>query len=123
MSAHPAGPQKRAYLRIECGAPCGVFFQGVRLPGTVWNVSVLGAYVTLSEPLPPVDGEVLLIFSLPGESTAIACVGRIRWRNEQSGVKRSGGIPPRLPSGCGIEFVYVDAMDRDRIADRVCSTL
>jgi PilZ domain-containing protein len=101
--------------RIVCGAPCAVFFQGFRLPGTVRNISIRGVYVVLSEPLPPVDSRVVLTFSLAGDRTHIACEGSVRWLNEPSIVEGCGITRPNLPPGCGVEFLRLDTLDRQRI--------
>jgi hypothetical protein len=105
----PASP------RVARGAPCAVFFQGLRQPGTVRNVSVGGVYVVLPEPLPALDSRIVLTFSLAGDRTHIACEGRIRWVNEPSVFEGCGETKPSLPSGCGVEFVGLDALDRQRI--------
>jgi hypothetical protein len=103
-----------AHPRIARSAPCAVFFQGFRLTGTVWNVSNGGVYVVLSE-LPPVDSRVVLTFSLAGDRTHIACEGRVRWLNEPSTFEGCRVTSPNLPRGCGIEFLRLDALDRQRI--------
>ena len=109
----------RGHARIACGTPCGVFVEHVRRPGTVWNLGVGGLYVVMPEPLPPPDTRVVLTFSLPGERTSIACLGRIRWLNAPSIFKGCGSTKPSLPPGCGVEFVELAALDRERIAARV----
>jgi PilZ domain-containing protein len=101
--------------RIVCGAPCAVFFQGFRLPGTVRNISIRGVYVGLSEPPPPVDSRVMLTFSLAGDRTHIACEGSVRWLNEPSSAEACGSTKPNLPPGCGVEFLRLDPLDRQRI--------
>jgi hypothetical protein len=93
-----------------------VFFQGFRLPGTVRNVSIRGVYVGMPEPLPPVDSRVVLTFPLAGERTHIACEGRVRWLNEPSIFDGRGNTKPSLPPGCGVEFLRLDTLDRERIA-------
>lgn len=100
--------------RIGRGAPCAVFFHGFRRPGTVRDVSIGGVYVVLSEP-PPIDSRVVLTFSLAGDHTHIACEGRVRWLNEPSGFEGCGTTKPNLPPGCGVEFLRLDALDRQRI--------
>jgi hypothetical protein len=108
--------QNGAPQRIARGTPCAVFFQGFRLPGTVRNVSIRGVYVGLPEPLPPVDSRVVLTFPLAGERTHIACEGRVRWLNEPSIFDGCGNTKPSLPPGCGVEFLRLDTLDRERIA-------
>jgi hypothetical protein len=92
-----------------------VFFQGFRLRGTVRNLSIRGVYVVLSEPLPPVDSRVVLTFSLAGDRTPIACEGSVRWLNEPSISEGCGITKPNLPPGCGVEFLRLDTLDRQRI--------
>ena len=103
-----------AHPRIGRGAPCDVFFEGVRRPGTVRDVSVGGVYVVLSEP-PPIDSRLVLTFSLAGDHTHIACEGRVRWLNEPSVFEGCGTTKPNLPPGCGVEFLRLEALDRQRI--------
>jgi hypothetical protein len=112
-------PLGRGQQRIACGTACGVFVEQVRRPGTVWNVSLVGIYVVLADPLPPVDTRVVVTFSLPGERVLIACLGRVRWLNAPSIFKGCGSTKPSLPPGCGVEFVELDAADRQRIAARM----
>ena len=103
-----------AHPRIDRGAPCAVFFQGVRLPGIVRNVSTRGVYVELSE-LPPADSRVVLTFSLAGDRTYIACEGRVRWLNPPSSFEGCSVPNSNLPPGCGVEFLRLDPLDRQRI--------
>jgi PilZ domain len=110
MVQHGAAPS-----RVALGAPCAVFFRGCRRPGTVRNVSIAGVYVVVSEPLPPVDSRVVVTFSLAGDRTHIACEGRIRWLNEPSHFEGGGITKPSLPPGFGVEFLRLDALDRERI--------
>jgi len=105
-----------AHPRIDRGAPCAVFFQGERLPGIVRNVSTRGVYVELSE-LPPADSRVVLTFSLAGDHTHIACEGRVRWLNPPPSSLEEGCSVTNssLPPGCGVEFLRLDPLDRERI--------
>jgi PilZ domain-containing protein len=112
-------PEKRGHRRVTCDDPCDLFFEGTRRQARLGNVSVVGIYVALPEPLPPLDGRVVVTFALPGDRAPIACVGRVRWCNEPSAYKGSGSTKPSLPPGCGIEFVALGANDRDYIAQRV----
>ena len=106
---------KRALARIECASPCELFFGGARRQGMLGNVSAFGVYVALTEPLPSVDSRVVLTFLLPGEPAPMACVGSVRWLNEPSTFKGYGSTKPSLPPGCGIEFLVLDTLDRERI--------
>jgi hypothetical protein len=112
------GFDKRAYRRMACSAPCEVFFAGTRRLGMVANLSVFGLYVALAEPLPARDSRVVLAFCLPGDTTPTLCQGRVCWINEPSAFKGYGSTKPSLPPGCGVEFVVIDARDRQRIAGR-----
>ncbi len=116
MAPSSMGPPPRGDARIAGGTPCGVFVERVRRPGTIWNLSIVGVYVVLAEPLPPVDTRVLMTFSLPGERALIACLGRVRWLNAPSIFKGCGSAKPSLPPGCGVEFVELDEVSRRRIA-------
>ena len=104
---------------MTCDDPCDLIFEGTRRHGRLANVSVVGIYVALSEPLPPVEGRVVVTFTLPGDPAPMACVGRVRWRNEPSPYKGSGVTKPSLPPGCGIEFIALDPQHRGHIAERV----
>ena len=106
-------------MRLACGDPCDVFLAGSHRPGTIWNVSVVGVYIVLPEPLPPVDSRIVLSFSLPGEATPVACEGRIRWLNEPSTFEGRGRTKPSLPPGCGVQFLELDTKDRQRIEARI----
>ncbi len=55
MAPSSMGPPARGHARIAGGTPCGVFVERVRRPGTIWNLSIVGVYVVMAEPLPPVD--------------------------------------------------------------------
>jgi hypothetical protein len=108
---------KRTTRALRRGCPCGLFISGVRRPGTVWEIDVRGAYVVLPEPLPAPGTRVVLTFSLPGERTPIAAEGRVRWPGESSGsAPRAADAAARRPLGCAVEFVSLDAGDRERIA-------
>jgi hypothetical protein len=104
---------------MPCDDPCDVFFEGTRLRARLANVSVVGIYVAIPEPLPPVDSRVVVTFSLRGERAPIACVGRVRWVNEPSLYQGSGSTKPSLPPGCGIEFVALEPHHRDHIAEQI----
>jgi hypothetical protein len=122
MKPNPKVREERRHARIACNDRCDLFFGGSRRAGTLANVSVLGVYVALPEPLPPVGSRVVLTFALAGEPTPVACEGCVRWLNEPSTFKGSGITKPSLPPGCGVEFVGLDTRDRERIAARVRRT-
>jgi hypothetical protein len=116
-SAPPPGP---GFPRIACSEPCDVAFPNEqRARGTVWNVSVRGAYLVIQEPLPPVGYAFRLAFSLPGDDRVIACEARAVWQNPRSVFKGVGAVAAALPPGCGVEFVSIDPGDKARIDRRV----
>ncbi len=57
----------------------------------------------------------MLTFSLAGDRTHIACEGSVRWLNEPSIVEGCGITMPNVPPGCGIEFLRLDMLARQRI--------
>jgi len=100
--------------RIPCGEPCNIVVTDGQWHGLVWNLSVGGAYVVLSVPF-RVGDAVRLHFSLPGDTRAIACDGRVAWVNPPSRAAGSGAVASHLPAGCGLEFGRIEASDRTRI--------
>jgi hypothetical protein len=108
--------------RIACTESCDVGLESGGRHGVVWNVSVLGVYVVIDTPIPPL-GEVLrLSFSLPGDAAPIVCQGRVAWHNLPSLFKGCGAAAAGLPPGCGFAFVDLSPADRARIEARVEAT-
>ena len=109
-------------VRLACSEPCEVQAQSTVWHGTIWNVSVLGAYVALDGILPDVGTEVHLSFKLPADSIPIATLARVAWQNPASLFKGCGEICAPQPPGCGLEFLALRDEDRERIRARVAST-
>jgi hypothetical protein len=105
--------------RIACTEPCDVGRESDGRHGIVWNVSVLGVYLVIDNPI-PAPGEVLrLSFALPGDPVRIVCQGRVAWRNLPSLFKGCGAAAAGLPPGCGFAFEDLAPADRARIKARV----
>jgi PilZ domain-containing protein len=105
--------------RIACNEACEVQEPAGRRAGTIWNLSILGAYVVLDGPMPAVNLELRLTFSLPADPVPIKVQGRVAWVNPASPFKGCGAVCASQPPGCGLEFLTLSAEDRDRIAARV----
>lgn len=106
--------------RIACGEPCELYpGSGSARNGTIWNLSVVGVYLVVAPPLPPVGASLLLTFALPNDPVPITCEGLVRWHNEQSIFPGCGSRKLTLPPGCGIEFGALEPADKRRIAARV----
>jgi hypothetical protein len=105
--------------RIPCGEPCEVVsFEGYCGRGRAWDVSESGVYLAVPSPLPLLGEKVLLTFALRGDATPITCEARVQWHNRPS--PRGGGVrKPKLPPGCGVEFVSLAPADAKRIGDHV----
>jgi hypothetical protein len=95
----------RSHPRIACGAPCGVFVEHVRRPGTIWNLGAAGLYVVMPEPLPALDTRVVLTFLASGR-TDVHRVSRSHPLGQCAvHLQGCGSTKPSLPPGCGVEFV------------------
>src|SRR4051794_12823905 len=67
--------------RILCQEPCDVEALEMSHAGTLWNVSVAGAFVAMTEPVGEPGQQVTLSFCLPGELTMIRVSARVAWIN------------------------------------------
>ena len=106
--------------RIACQEPCDIHDAGERHPGTLWNVSVAGAYIAMEDLEVEPGKEVKLSFCLPGELIVIQVTARVAWVNPPVRKKRSTArTAAELPPGIGLEFVDLRQMDRTRITARV----
>lgn len=83
---------------------------------------MLGVYVVMPEPLPPVGETLRLKFSLPSDDRPIECSAQVAWQNVGSIFKGLGATAVGLPPGCGLTFVELAPEDRERIDARVKST-
>jgi hypothetical protein len=89
--------------------------------GVVWNVSTLGLYMVLPQPLPQVGDKLRVTFHLTGDPAPITAQARVVWQNLPF-LRGSGQKAPTLPPGCGLQFLALDAADRERIDARVRET-
>lgn len=106
--------------RIMCQEPCDLEVLEENHPGTLWNVSVTGAYVALPSPSVEAGRHVRLSFCLPGELTMIQVTARVAWVNLPLDAKNAcGKRASELPPGCGLEFLDLAQTDRTRITARV----
>jgi hypothetical protein len=107
--------------RIVCNEPCGIEDgPETTRSGRLWNVSVAGAYVVLPQLTVELGQRVRLFFCLPGELIPIRVTARVAWINPPSREKEAvGERSPRLPPGCGLEFIDLAQIDRTRITARV----
>jgi hypothetical protein len=125
MDPSPVVQPRSGHYRLSCGEPCSLSSSDrFRRRGTVWNVSVCGAYVVLPGrlPLPPVGSPVLLTFALPGDPRPITCEARVQWHNRASIFGGCGTAKPALPAGCGLGFMRLEPGDAGRIAVRVTAS-
>ena len=76
---------------------------------TVWNLSVLGAYVSV-DPIPQVGEHVRIVFQLPPSGPLLQARAEVAWRNTVQNPRCLA-----LPYGCGLHFLGLAAADRDRI--------
>jgi Tfp pilus assembly protein PilZ len=108
--------------RIASVEPCEVEYHAGRRLATTWNVSLLGLYLVV-DPSPEVGESIRLSFRLPNDPEPIRADGRVIWRNPPSAAKGVGTKAIKLPAGCGVEFVTLDADDRRRIESHVKETV
>jgi hypothetical protein len=107
-------------LRIPTDQPCGVTADGVTREGSIWNLSVVGAYLAMEPPLPVLGETLRLSFALADDAAPIACAARVVWQNPPSIIIRGlGAVAFALPPGCGLAFLALDPADRERIEARV----
>lgn len=109
------------FTRIACNEPCEIEDETGSHPSTLWNVSVLGAYVVVQHVL-DVGQQLVLSFRLPGDPTPIRARVRVAWANPPARHKGLGDKALDLPPGFGLEFVGLDPADLGRIEARVQQT-
>jgi hypothetical protein len=118
----PSQP-KSGFLRVACNEPCTITPAegGTARSGVVWNMSVRGLYLVLQEPMPRVGDALDVTFVLVMDPVPIHARTRVAWTNPPwaPGMGRTATV---LPPGLGVEFVGLDARDRERIAERVKNT-
>jgi Tfp pilus assembly protein PilZ len=78
--------------------------------GLVCNLSMLGVYVTLDEPLPERGDPVHLLVTRPGESALLEADTVVTWQNR---TPASG--PDSLPLGVGLRFLDLSAAYKAKI--------
>src|SRR5438876_869427 len=72
------------HVRIPTWEPCEVRVGDERREGSVWNLSLLGLYLAIDVPLPPVGEELDLTFTLTGDDRPLVCAARVAWQNPPS---------------------------------------
>jgi hypothetical protein len=77
--------------------------------GLICDLSVRGVYVAL-EPIPALQESFTLSFELMTDELPLVVPSVVTWRNAGQGQKVMD-----LPPGCGLQFVALEARDRDRI--------
>jgi PilZ domain-containing protein len=123
LKPHPMEQPASGHHRIACGEACEVLVGSERRQGMIWNLSVVGVYLVLADPLPAAGAEVTLTFTLPGDPAPLVCPGRIQWQNPPSIFHGCGKTKMALPPGCGVEFTALAPADAQRIAARVRVTV
>jgi Tfp pilus assembly protein PilZ len=78
--------------------------------GLVCNLSVLGVYVTLDEPLPERGDHVHLLVQLPGTNPVLEADTVVTWQNR---APASGA--DSLPAGVGLRFVALAPVYKERV--------
>jgi hypothetical protein len=104
-----AVPQSGA-VRVPYIQRCRLALGGIERWGVVCNLSVLGVYVTMEEPLLRIDSRVALSFRLPGDPRAFKARCRVVWLNTKDPHKVESLAP-----GCGLQFDLLSSEDRSRI--------
>jgi uncharacterized protein (TIGR02266 family) len=97
-------------VRVPCIQRCRIAVDGADRWGVVCNLSVLGVYVTLEEPLLPLNEHVDLSFQLPGEARALRSRCTVMWLNTGDPIKMDSLAP-----GCGLQFDLLSSDDRSRL--------
>jgi hypothetical protein len=109
------------FYRIACNEPCEAELPTGAREAVVWNVSTLGLYLVLSPPVPEIGDKLRVSFRLTGDPTPITAQCRVVWQNLPF-LRGAGQKAPTLPPGCGLQFLALDAADRERIDARVRET-
>jgi Tfp pilus assembly protein PilZ len=78
--------------------------------GLVCNLSMLGVYVTMDEPLPERGDPVHLLVSRPGESPLLEAETVVTWQNR---TPASG--PDSLPVGVGLRFLDLALTYKEKV--------
>lgn len=105
------GRPKRAHARHDVDIRVDWSTGQMFLSGEVSNLSEGGLFLRTEGPMPS-SGDVSLVLMLPGGSP-VRAKGRVVWN-------RTGGAapPPEVrPSGCGLQFVDIDLVDRAMLLD------
>ena len=123
LKPRPLEQPASGHHRIACGESCEVVVGEERREALIWNISVVGAYLVMSAPLPEPGDLLQLTFSLPGDRTPITCDAEVKWQNAPAIFKGCGRVKLDLPPGCGVAFSDLDPRDLERIETRVRATL
>ena len=103
---------ERRAPRVDLAIPAHVGRPSRRLrPGTIRNLNGGGAFIE-AERLLPVDTEVVLEFTLPGNEMKFQTRCRVAWVNHPEWLKAT-----RLPVGMGLQFVALPE-ENDRALTR-----
>lgn len=106
--------------RLGCVERCQIEALSDSGEAVVWNVSVAGLYIVLSNGSIPDVGTVLpLSLWLPGDPRPIHARAQVVWRNPPSLFKGCGANAPAFPPGCGLKWVNISADDLAQIKLRV----
>jgi uncharacterized protein (TIGR02266 family) len=97
-------------VRVPYVQRCRLVRRGGSRRALLCNVSVLGVYVTLDEPLPELGEELEVSFLLPGEADPVQSAAIVTWQNREPSRKLDS-----LPQGCGLKFIGLGDADRERL--------
>jgi predicted DNA-binding protein (UPF0251 family) len=91
--------EQQRYYRVELDSPVVLVCDGESFQGTLSNISIGGAAVSLSASLPH-SGTVKLRFTLPDSDLGIEITGRVAWANNEGehGIQFDG-IPANVRGG------------------------
>jgi Tfp pilus assembly protein PilZ len=97
-------------VRVPYIQRCRTVVGGTERSAVLCNLSVLGVYVTLDDPLPCVGERVEVAFRLPGDESPLKARCTVVWLNAKDPRKVDGLAP-----GCGLRFDLLSLEDRARV--------
>ena len=98
MHRPAAGDRRVAWVQA-----CDIRGTGCPTRGEIWNLSGAGAYLA-AEPVPGTGQTLGISFRLP-DGSSFKGIARVVWRNPVSSWKPIDTDVPKLPTGCGLEFL------------------